>query len=637
MVSDDLERPKLRPTDTEMLTMNINGDINIQSIYAEQAAVALALEDDDDEADGNDSINAVEVPASEVIKPDKRSEFRIAHDREINQMRDRRFVRKDTAKANRIKGFIPADRLSDEQKKGALKCRIVYTVKRPEPGQEKGKAKARLVAQDLKVYGQQPKQEVYAATPTAAGFRLTIASTNIDEGDEISSSDLVTAYLQGFTFEQAKAMSPGRDTAFNKKIMLITYYDPFTQLWEYEWIDGPIYGQQIAGQNWKVTFAYHLVAALQFLEVQNMESVYFHPVRKIIVPCHVDDPLVKTKSSEDTKWFHDQLEAIFDTKGRSILSPDNELDWCSVRITMTPQGDLRMDNKPKIEEYGRKHELDKLPPADYPITKSIVQGLTESRETGMKDSKEDQELVAEMLGQAQWLAQTTHPTIAPAVSMYASLVKDGVKGGAKALKHLHKYIQGQKDKCLMKRKGNREGLKVSSDASHADMYTITKGEEKRSRSGIEVTYDGMPIDWRSQYQKCTGTEYNGDRDLIALSSGEAETYAAADAAKLAMHFKYVCEETDIKVPKKVAITIDAAAAEGFIQNTGKIGRMKHIDLREAWVKDLRDRQHIEFIRKTGPENPADFFTKIITGSQFKAAEDRLMVSLDDQHGLEQLD
>ena len=111
----------------------------------------------------------------------------------------------------------------------------------------------------------------------------------------------------------------------------------------------------------------------------------------------------------------------------------------------------------------------------------------------------------------------------------------------------------------------------------------------------------------------------------------------ANAAKLATHFKYVCEETDIKVPKKVAITIDAAAAEGFIQNTGKIGRMKHIDLREAWVKDLRDRQHIEFIRKTGPENPADFFTKIITGSQFKAAEDRLMVSLDDQHGLEQLD
>ena len=95
--------------------------------------------------------------------------------------------------------------------------------------------------------------------------------------------------------------------------------------------------------------------------------------------------------------------------------------------------------------------------------------------------------------------------------------------------------------------------------------------------------------------------------------------------------------TDIKVPKKVAITIDAAAAEGFIQNTGKIGRMKHIDLREAWVKDLRDRQHIEFIRKTGPENRADFFTKILTGSQFKAAEDRLMVSLDDQHGLEQLD
>ena len=72
------------------------------------------------------------------------------------------------------------------------------------------------------------------------------------------------------------------------------------------------------------------------------------------------------------------------------------------------------------------------------------------------------------------------------------------------------------------------------------------------------------------------------------------------------------------------IVIDASAAEGFIKNTGKIGRMKHIDLREAWVTDLRDQGKLEFIRKSGPDNNADFFTKIITGSQLNAAEDRLM-------------
>ena len=253
-----------------------------------------------------------------------------------------------------------------------------------------------------------------------------------------------------------------------------------------------------------------------------------------------------------------------------------------------------------------------------------MQGLTETREQNQKDSKEDQELTREMLGQAQWLAQTTHPTIAPAVSMLASLVKDGTKGSQKALKHLHRYIQGQKARCLIKRKGNNEGLHVSSDASHADMYSITNGDEKRSRTGIEVMYDGMPIDWRSQYQKCSGTEHNGDRELIALSSGEAETYAAADAAKLAMHFKYICDEIEIKAPERVPIVIDASAAEGFIKNTGKIGRMKHIDLREAWVTDLRDQGKLEFIRKSGPDNNADFFTKIITGSQLNAAEDRLM-------------
>lgn len=120
--------------------------------------------------------------------------------------------------------------------------------------------------------------------------------------------------------------------------------------------------------------------------------------------------------------------------------------------------------------------------------------------------------------------------------------------------------------------------------------------------------------------------------MIAQSTCEAETYAAADAAKFAMHYKFVCEELELRVPDTVPIVIDASAAEGFINNTSKLSRMKHIDIRQTWVKDLRDREHISFTRKPGPENRADFFTKIITGAQLVEAENRMMGHLDEGSG-----
>ena len=140
----------------------------------------------------------------------------------------------------------------------------------------------------------------------------------------------------------------------------------------------------------------------------------------------------------------------------------------------------------------------------------------------------------------------------------------------------------------------------------------------------------MPVMWKSGFQQCKSTGFisnPSDEHLISTSSGEAETHAAADAAKSALNIKHVCQEIDISVPEKVIIGIDAGAALGFINNTATIGRMKHIDLRKEWVRTLRDRSEIDFIKVDGEDNPADFFTKILTGPKFKQSQDRMMKEL----------
>ena len=68
----------------------------------------------------------------------------------------------------------------------------------------KGAAKARLVAQDLKVLHKQDAKETYAKTPTVSGARLMIASCDTKSGNQLSSGDFNVAYLQARGFTSGK-------------------------------------------------------------------------------------------------------------------------------------------------------------------------------------------------------------------------------------------------------------------------------------------------------------------------------------------------------------------------------------------------------------------------------------------------
>ena len=145
----------------------------------------------------------------------------------------------------------------------------------------------------------------------------------------------------------------------------------------------------------------------------------------------------------------------------------------------------------------------------------------------------------------------------------------------------------------------------------------------------------MPITWKSFFQQCVSTKHttvdgatNEEMmDVIATSSAEAEIHVASDAVKEGLHLKYIADELSLNVGEKIKIGVDAGVAIGFISNTGAPARLKHISLRLAWVRQLRDHSRVEFTKVLGTDNPADFFTKIQGYPAFKEAEDSLMKRL----------
>ena len=290
-------------------------------------------------------VGGAELAVPEVMKPDNKDRFKIAHEREISQMAERRFVRPGD-EGSEHESFVPVDQLADIQKKGAMRCRLSYTEKRTELQDEKstaevaeaGVAKARLAAKDPKVIKKKAKTMTYSPTPSAEAFRLVVASTKYKQGHKLSSSDFDVAFLQSFKWKDGK-------------LVLISYYDAFLGHDVYEWISGVIYGMQEGGADWHNTLAYRLTTELGFKKVRNMESMYRHSEQQLTIPCHVDDPLIKSVTDEGMDWFHTDINRMFDTKGRNMLTIQMALDHLSIRISLDKLFNIRLDNEVKIQCY----------------------------------------------------------------------------------------------------------------------------------------------------------------------------------------------------------------------------------------------------------------------------------------------
>ena len=545
---------------------------------------------------------AVEIPLREGLRSTAADQILQAIDKESDSMIKRRLQ--------------PATNLTDAQKKGALRMRYSITQKRVTPEQQRmgiteGDYKARLVAMDIKSKRLVDPDKVYAPVPGIMAFRLLLGTCDPDH-DVLSTTDFVTAYLQADGWEE-------------DMWILVCLVDPRTGETLFYWLTGPVYGGQESGCDWGITRTDRICRKMGFIQSKNAPSIYFHPVRKIKVPVHVDDPFVISKQMSDTVWFHKELDKLFETKGPKILEAYVSIDYLSMRLTKVIVEDgalLLLDNYNKIQEYLVEMGLEKCNSRDTPITTDLIRLLHNNATKPCSDLEKKE--TPKQLGKFNWLAETTHPSLKLTHSLLAGYASAPPAGIFDALNQVWHWLQGAKDACLVVGMRKGEGFRFSSDSDWAGMYSLN--HDTRSRSGGLATFDGFPYNWMSQYQNCKGTEYKEGYD-IAQSSCEAEVYALADFGKSVIHTQHICDEVEIAIPMPSIIHVDAEAAIAYVRRTGGGGKMKHIDIRHSWVDLMRDRSRLEIDSIDGKKNPADFFTKIYPKKEFRKAHMKLMGKL----------
>ena len=159
-------------------------------------------------------------------------------------------------------------------------------------------------------------------------------------------------------------------------------------------------------------------------------------------------------------------------------------------------------------------------------------------------------------------------------------------------------------------------------ASDLDMAGMSDSDwaVRHSTTGYVFTYAMAAISWGSKKQ-----------DSVALSSCEAEIVALSEAGKESVHLSRFLNELGFGAKNPPQLATDNSGARDLSYNPEHHDRVKHVERRHFWIRELVEQQQLVVPFVSTHANLADFFTKPLEGNNFFRLRNIIMnVSADDR-------
>ena len=158
------------------------------------------------------------------------------------------------------------------------------------------------------------------------------------------------------------------------------------------------------------------------------------------------------------------------------------------------------------------------------------------------------------------------------------------------------------------------GLTYSPGEHRLDGYSDASWETAASTSGWVVRWQSAALTWGSRKQKS-----------IALSTCEAEIIALSEAAKDVVYLRKLVRGLGAPENGPTSLKTDSQSARDVSYNPEHHDRMKHVQRRHFFIRDMVESFEIEvpFVRTN--EQLADFLTKPMKSpKQFHALRKQIM-------------
>ncbi|KAL2228844.1 UNVERIFIED_CONTAM: Retrovirus-related Pol polyprotein from transposon TNT 1-94 [Sesamum indicum] len=207
---------------------------------------------------------------------------------------------------------------------------------------------------------------------------------------------------------------------------------------------------------------------------------------------------------------------------------------------------------------------------------------------------------ASAIGSLMYAMICTRPDIAHAVEVVSRVMSNPGVMHWKAVKWILRYLRGTKDRALLFGKGKLIlfGF-VDADFAGSDY------DRRRSTMGYVFTYSGTAISWVSKLQK-----------VVTLSTTEAEYVAVTEAAKELIWLQHFLGELG-KLQANVILHSDSQSAIHLAKNPAFYSRIKHIEIKYHFIRQLLEKKALQLEKIQGEKNPVDMLTKAVAMEKLK--------------------
>ena len=404
--------------------------------------------------------------------------------------------------------------------------------------------------------------------------------------------DVIGAFLNG-EFEDGERVYIEVPQGFEK------YYDPVTEVLL---LGRTLYGlKQSAKQFWRTLLM--CFKSMNVLRSKVDPCLYYkwEPEGLVIWLSWVDDCLVVGPKPAVMR-ARDEFMARFDCDD---LGEVTEYVGCKLERNME-EGWLKLTQPVLMKSYEDEFDL----PTDGPDPTTPAEGGQVLRpcEEGDGLPPEMQTKYRSGVGKLLHMMRWSRPDVLNAVREQSKYMQEASPAHMKAMKRIMRYLTltSNRGLCLNpKRKwdGNPEfefriyGL---SDASYA-----TDLDGRKSVSGESVFLEGSPVCMRSSQQKS-----------VTLSTAEAELVAATSCAQEMLFVMRLMESVGLKVKKPMELFVDNKGAVDLANNWSIGGRTRHMEVRQYFLRDLKDEGLILTKWMSGDDMSSDLFTKNLPGPLF---------------------
>jgi len=374
-----------------------------------------------------------------------------------------------------------------------------------------------------------------------------------------------------------------------------------------------LYGLKQSPRNWYMLCSSFIKEDMGWQACVSDPCLFFKKSRTgklMLLFLFVDDMQGAYDRADEAEWrgCKAQLKERFDVKDLG------ESKWMlGMRITRDrAKRTIKLDQELYVTKALEKYGLSECKTARTPAQQN--NGAQEDdRDGGGKPA--NQHLYQEKVGTLLYAAISTRPDIGYAVNYLTRYMQTPLQRHMKAADRVLRYLVDTRGHGLLFGRHNTEGMDCLKVSAYSDADWAADKGDRKSVTGWIAMLNGDSVSWASKKQK-----------VVALSSCEAELYAASAALQEIQWLRGLLNELGLGVADASTLCIDNQSAIKVSKNGVKSERTKHVDVKYHHLTDSIEKGDVSLKWVPTTEQQADILTKALAAPVFQHFRKQFMTS-----------